>query len=57
MMEKIESGQDNVNFALVVHWNVLKEAVLATSEKRGSTEEITEYKEIVDEMRESQLLK
>ncbi len=40
-----------------VRWNVLKEAVLATSEKRGSTEEITEYKEIVDEMRENQFLK
>ena len=40
-----------------VRWNVLKEAVLATSKKRGSLEELEEYKEIIKDMQESQFLK
>lgn len=40
-----------------VRWNVLKEAVLATSKKRGSLEELEEYKEIIEDMQESQFLK
>lgn len=40
-----------------IRWDVLKEAVFATSEKRGSQEELEDYKEIIDEMRESQFLK
>ena len=40
-----------------IRWDVLKEAVSATSEKRGSQEELEDYKEIIDEMRESQFLK
>ncbi|MFW5669400.1 MAG: hypothetical protein ACOCM4_09170 [Acetivibrio ethanolgignens] len=28
-----------------IRWNVLKEAVVATATKRGSLEELTEYKE------------
>lgn len=40
-----------------IRWNVLKEAVLATATKRGSLEELTEYKEIIEDMQESQFLK
>ena len=40
-----------------IRWDVLKEAVFATSEKRGSQEELEDYKEIIDDMRESQFLK
>lgn len=40
-----------------IRWDILKEAVLATSEKRGSLEELKEYQEIIEEMRESDFLK
>lgn len=40
-----------------IRWDVLKEAVFATSEKRGSQVELEDYKEIIDDMRESQFLK
>lgn len=40
-----------------IRWDILKEAVLATSEKRGSLEELKEYREIIEEMRESDFLK
>ncbi len=40
-----------------IRWDILKEAVLATSEKRGSSEELKEYREIIEEMRESDFLK
>ena len=40
-----------------IRWNVLKEAVLATATKRGSLEELTEYKEIIEDIQESQFLK
>ena len=40
-----------------IRWNVLKEAVLATATKRGSLEELTEYKEIIEDMQESQFLR
>ena len=39
-----------------IRWNVLKEAVLATATKRDSLEELTEYKEIIEDMQESQFL-
>ena len=39
-----------------IRWNILKEAVLATATKRGSLEELTEYKEIIEDMRDSQFL-
>lgn len=39
-----------------IRWNILREAVLAISEKRGSSEEIKEYKEIINEMKESKFL-
>lgn len=38
-------------------WDILKEAVLATSKKRGSSEELKEYREIIEEMRESDFLR
>lgn len=40
-----------------IRWDILKEAVLATSEKRGSLEELKEYREITEEMRESNFLR
>lgn len=40
-----------------VHWNILKEAVLATAKKRGALEEIKEYPEIVKDIQESKFLK
>lgn len=40
-----------------IRWDILKEAVLATSEKRGSLEELKEYREIIEEMRESDFLR
>lgn len=40
-----------------IRWDILKEAVLATSEKRGSLEELKEYQEIIEEMRESDFLR
>ena len=40
-----------------IRWDILKEAVLATSEKRGSSEELKEYREIIEEMRESDFLR
>lgn len=40
-----------------IRWNILKEAVLATATKRGSLEELTKYKEIIEDMQESQFLK
>lgn len=40
-----------------IRWNILKEAVLATAAKRGSLEELTEFREIIEDMRESQFLK
>ena len=40
-----------------IRWNILKEAVLATSEKRGSLEELKEYREIIEEMRKSDFLR
>lgn len=40
-----------------IRWDILKEAVLATSEKRGSSEELKEYQEIIEEMRESDFLR
>lgn len=36
---------------------MLREAVSATAEKRGSSEELKEYQEITEDMRESQFLK
>lgn len=39
-----------------IRWNVLKEAVYATATKRGSLEELAEYKEIIEDMRDSQFL-
>lgn len=39
-----------------IRWDVLKQAVLATAEKRGSLEEMKDYQEIVEEMRESGFL-
>ena len=39
-----------------IRWSVLKEAVLATATKRDSLEELTEYKEIIEDMQESQFL-
>ena len=39
-----------------IRWNVLKEAVQATATKRDSLEELTEYKEIIEDMQESQFL-
>ena len=39
-----------------IRWNVLKEAVQATAIKRDSLEELTEYKEIIEDMQESQFL-
>lgn len=40
-----------------IRWDILKEAVLATSEKRGSLEELKEYREIIEEMRGSDFLR
>ena len=40
-----------------IRWDILKKAVLATSEKRGSSEELKEYREIIEEMRESDFLR
>lgn len=40
-----------------IRWDILKEAVLATSEKRGSLMELKEYREIIEEMQESDFLK
>lgn len=40
-----------------IRWDVLKTAVLATSEKRGSLEELKEYREIIEEMRDSDFLR
>lgn len=40
-----------------IRWEVLREAVSATAEKRGSSEELKEYQEIAEDMRESQFLK
>lgn len=40
-----------------VRWKVLKEAVLATAEKRGSLRMLEEYQEIVEDVRESGYLK
>lgn len=40
-----------------IRWDILKEAVLATSKKRGSWEELKEYREIIEEMRESDFLR
>lgn len=40
-----------------IRWDVLKEAVLVTAAKRGSLEELAEYKEIIEDMRESMFLK
>lgn len=40
-----------------IRWEVLREAVSATAEKRGSSEELKEYQEITEDMRESQFLK
>lgn len=40
-----------------IRWEILKEAVLATSQKRGSSEELKEYREIIEEMRESDFLR
>lgn len=40
-----------------IRWDILKEAVLATSKKRGSSEELKEYREIIEEMRESDFLR
>lgn len=40
-----------------IRWGVLKTAVLATSEKRGSLEELNEYQEIIEEMRDSAFLR
>lgn len=40
-----------------IRWDILKEAVLATSKKRGSWEEVKEYREIIEEMRESDFLR
>ena len=39
-----------------IRWDVLKEAVQATAIKRDSLEELTEYKEIIEDMQESQFL-
>ena len=36
---------------------LMKEAVLATSKKRGSWEELKEYRKIIEEMRESDFLR
>lgn len=40
-----------------IRWEVLREAVSATAEKRGSSEELKEYQEVTEDMRESQFLK
>ena len=40
-----------------IRWEVLREAISATTEKRGSSEELKEYQEITEDMRESQFLK
>lgn len=40
-----------------IRWKVLKEAVCATAEKRGSSEDLKEYQEITEDMRESQFLR
>lgn len=40
-----------------IKWKVLKEAVFATAEKRGSLAELKEYQEIIDDMRKSQFLR
>lgn len=40
-----------------IRWDVLKEAVSVTAEKRGSSEDLKEYQEIIDDMKESQFLK
>ena len=40
-----------------IRWDILKEAVLATSKKRGSWEELKEYRKIIEEMRESDFLR
>lgn len=40
-----------------IRWNVLKEAVCATAKKRSSLDELEEYKEIIEDMRESQFLR
>lgn len=40
-----------------IRWDILKEAILATSKKRGSWEELKEYREIIEEMRESDFLR
>lgn len=40
-----------------IRWDVLKEAISATAEKRGSSEDLKEYQEIIDDMRESQFLR
>lgn len=40
-----------------IRWDILKEAVLATSKKRGSSEELKEYREIIEEMHESDFLR
>lgn len=39
-----------------IRWNVLEETVLATATKRDSLEELTEYKEIIEDIQESQFL-
>lgn len=40
-----------------IRWKVLKEAVWATAEKRGSSEDLKEYLEIAEDMRASQFLR
>lgn len=40
-----------------IRWEVLREVVSATAEKRGSYEDLKEYQEITEDMRESQFLK
>lgn len=40
-----------------IHWHVLKKAVVATAGKRGSSEDLEDYQEIIDDMRESPFLR
>lgn len=49
VLMKIKKGE--------IRWEILKEAVSTTSEKRGSTEDLIEYEEIIDDVSESQFLR
>lgn len=40
-----------------IKWEILKEAVSATARKRGSSAELKDYQEIIDDMRRSQFLR